>query len=121
MEETLSPVGGVVYFGDGGEVGTVDCRQWLKSTINNTDPLVKAEEALAVTKILDNIYRSAAQNILSVIDQFAVKVDDSEVPVEHIKFCINGKEFSPVEMLNGVLAIGPTTERCQCYGWHFIG
>jgi len=63
MEETLSPVGGVAYFGGGGgEEGTVDCRQWLESIKNNTDPLVKPEEALAVTKILDNIYRSAAQN-----------------------------------------------------------
>ena len=63
MEETLSPVGGVAYFGGGGgEEGTVDCRQWLESIINNTEPLVKPEEALAVTKILDNIYRSAAQN-----------------------------------------------------------
>ena len=63
MEETLSPVGGVAYFGGGGgEEGTVDCRQWLESIKNNTDPLVKPEEALAFTKILDNIYRSAAQN-----------------------------------------------------------
>ena len=36
-------------------------------------------------------------HFLSVIDQFAVKVDNFEVPVERIKFCINGKEFSPVE------------------------
>ena len=63
MEETLSPVGGVAYFGGGGgEEGTIDCRQWLESIINHTEPLVKPEEALAVTKILDNIYRSAAQN-----------------------------------------------------------
>ncbi len=36
-------------------------------------------------------------HFLSVIDQFAVKVDDIEIPSERIKFCINGKEFSPVE------------------------
>lgn len=36
-------------------------------------------------------------HFLSVIDQFGVKVDDFEVPVDNIKFCINGKEFSPVE------------------------
>ena len=36
-------------------------------------------------------------HFLSVIDEFKVKVDDFEVPAERIKFCINGKEFSPVE------------------------
>lgn len=36
-------------------------------------------------------------HFLSVIDEFKVKVDDFEVPTERIKFCINGKEFSPVE------------------------
>ena len=35
-------------------------------------------------------------HFLTVIDEFAVKVDDLEVPNERIKFCINGKEFSPV-------------------------
>lgn len=63
MEETLSPVGGVAYFGGGGgEEGTVDCRQWLEAIINDTEPLVKPEEALVVTKILDNIYKSASEN-----------------------------------------------------------
>lgn len=37
-------------------------------------------------------------HFLSVIDEFAVKVDDDEVPNERIKFCINGKEFSPCEL-----------------------
>ncbi len=36
-------------------------------------------------------------HFLSVIDQFAVKVDDCDVPDEKIKFCLNGKEFSPAE------------------------
>lgn len=47
MEETLSPVGGVAYFGGGGEEGTIDCRQWLEAVQNGTEPLVKPEEALA--------------------------------------------------------------------------
>lgn len=34
---------------------------------------------------------------LSVIDKFGIKVDGEQVPAEGIKFCINGKEFSPVE------------------------
>lgn len=63
MEETLSPVGSVAYFGGGGgEEGTIDCRQWLEAVINGTSPLVKPEEALAVTRILDAIYKSAAAN-----------------------------------------------------------
>ena len=36
-------------------------------------------------------------HFLSVIDEFAVTVDGEPVPDERIKFCINGKEFSPVE------------------------
>lgn len=63
MEETLSPVGGVAYFGGGGgEEGTIDCRQWLEAIKNGTEPLVKPEEALMVTKILDSIYKSAKEN-----------------------------------------------------------
>ena len=33
-------------------------------------------------------------HFLSLIDEFAVKVDDFEVPNERIKFCINGKELA---------------------------
>lgn len=63
MEEKISAVGGVAYFGGGGgEEGTVDCRQWLEAVQNGTKPLVKPEEAFTVTKILDAIYRSAAEN-----------------------------------------------------------
>ena len=36
-------------------------------------------------------------HFLSLIDEFAVKVDDFEVPNERSKFGINGKEFSPAE------------------------
>ena len=63
MEETISPVGGVAYFGGGGgEEGTIDCRQWLEAVKNGTQPLVKPEEALVVTQILDAIYQSAREN-----------------------------------------------------------
>ncbi|MFV0556539.1 MAG: Gfo/Idh/MocA family protein [Lactovum sp.] len=63
MEETLSPVGGVAYFGGGGgEEGSIDCKQWLEAVKNDTEPLVKPEEALAVTKVLDAIYQSAKDN-----------------------------------------------------------
>lgn len=60
MEEKISPVGGVAYFGGGsGEEGVVDNRQWLEAIINDTEPLVKPEEALVVTKILDSIYKAS--------------------------------------------------------------
>lgn len=63
MEETLSPVGGVAYFGGGGgEEGTIDAKQWLEAVQNDTEPLVKPEEALVVTKVLDAIYQAAEAN-----------------------------------------------------------
>lgn len=63
MEEKLSPVGGVAYFGGGGgEEGVIDNRQWIEAIQKGTSPLVKPEEALVVTKILDNIYKAAKQN-----------------------------------------------------------
>lgn len=62
MEETLSPIGGVAYFGGGGgEEGAIDARQWLEAVKNGTEPLVKPEEALTVTRILDAIYQSARE------------------------------------------------------------
>lgn len=63
MEEKLSPVGGVAYFGGGGgEEGSIDARQWLEAIQKGTSPLVKPEQALVVTQILDTIYQAAAKN-----------------------------------------------------------
>ena len=64
MQETISPSGQIAYFqgGGGGEEGTIDCRQWLEAVQHNTQPLVKPEEALAVTQILDTIYQAAREN-----------------------------------------------------------
>ena len=60
MDETLAGGGAVAYFEDGSSnPGDVDCRQWLKAIINDTEPLVKPEEAFTVTKILEAIYKSA--------------------------------------------------------------
>ncbi len=60
MDETLAGGGAVAYFeGGSSNPGDVDCRQWLKAIINDTDPLVKPEEAFTVTKILEAIYKSA--------------------------------------------------------------
>jgi predicted dehydrogenase len=64
MQETISPSGQVAYFagGGGGEEGTIDCRQWLTAIQKGTEPLVKPEQALVVTRILDNIYVAANGN-----------------------------------------------------------
>ena len=64
MQETITPAGQVAYFagGGGGEEGMIDNRQWLEAIQKGTSPLVKPEQALVVTRILDNIYVAAAQN-----------------------------------------------------------
>ena len=46
---------------------------------------------------------------LSTIDEFVIKVDGQVVPNETIKFCINGKEFSPVEF-----------DKCYTEFWQII-
>lgn len=48
-------------------------------------------------------------HFLSVIDEFKIKVDGEEVPNEIIKFCINGKEFSPIEF-----------DKCYSEFWQII-
>lgn len=60
----VSRRGGVAYFsGDTPqEPGVIEARQWLMSIINDTDALVKPQEAFIVTKILDAIYKSAEQD-----------------------------------------------------------
>ena len=60
FEEHISSSGGVAYF-DGamdGEPGDIECRQWLEAVLHNGIPLVKPEEALVVTQILEAIYKS---------------------------------------------------------------
>lgn len=57
-------------------------------------------------------------HFLSVIDEFEVKMDGQSVPSERIKFCINSKEFSPVEFDKCYSefwqAIEPATVRVIC-------
>lgn len=48
-------------------------------------------------------------HFLSVIDQFQVAVDGEVVPSEHIRFCINGKAFSPLEF-----------DKCYTEFWNVI-
>ena len=61
-EETLSPGGTIAFFeGSSDKPEEVECKQWLEAILNDGEPLVKPEQAFTVTKILDNIYKSAAQ------------------------------------------------------------
>lgn len=59
-EEKLSGAGNVAYFdGVNGEPGTLECKQWMEAILNDTEPLVKPEQAFVVTQILEAIYKSA--------------------------------------------------------------
>jgi predicted dehydrogenase len=59
-ERTLSPGGSIAFFSgsaDGPEF--IEAKQWLDAILYDREPLVKPEQAFTVTKILDNIYKSA--------------------------------------------------------------
>jgi predicted dehydrogenase len=59
MEQRLSPGAGIAYFsGETKDPGYLEAKQWLLSIINDTEPLVKPEQAFAVTQILEAIYES---------------------------------------------------------------
>ena len=58
-EESLTPGGSIAYFEGGtGEPGYEEAKQWLDAIINDTEPLVKPEQAFVVTQILEAIYKS---------------------------------------------------------------
>ena len=62
MEEQLSAGGSIAFFEGGSDKEEViECRQWLNAILNDTDPVVRPEQAFTVTKILDNIYKSARE------------------------------------------------------------
>ena len=60
-DEVMCGAGNVAYFegGIGEEPGLAEARQRLKAIQNETEPLVKPEQAFTVTQILEAIYRSA--------------------------------------------------------------
>ena len=60
-DEEVCDAGRVAYFegGLGEEPGLVEARQWLDSILNDTEPLVKPEQAFVVTQILEAIYKSS--------------------------------------------------------------
>jgi predicted dehydrogenase len=47
------------FGGDPWRVGDAEIKTWLDAIVNNTDPLVKPEQAFVVTQILEAIYKSA--------------------------------------------------------------
>lgn len=52
--------GGVAFYdGDAESEAQKEARLWIDCIINDTDPVVKPEEALVVTEILEAIYKSA--------------------------------------------------------------
>ncbi|MDR1905166.1 MAG: Gfo/Idh/MocA family oxidoreductase [Treponema sp.] len=65
MVETRPSEGGGIFGFSGagsGQPQDLEARQWIDAIKNNTDPLVRPEEALVVTRILEGIYESAAKN-----------------------------------------------------------
>lgn len=62
-EERVSDAGAIAFFegSDGGSPEVKECRQWLDAILEDKEPLVKPEQAFVVTKILDNIYKSAKE------------------------------------------------------------
>ncbi|OPA74557.1 oxidoreductase [Paenibacillus selenitireducens] len=52
--------GGVAYFaGNSESQAGRECRMWIESILNDTEPMVKPEQALVVTEVLEAIYESA--------------------------------------------------------------
>ncbi len=52
--------GGVAFYsGEAEDAGAREARMWLEAIVNDTEPLVKPEQALVVTQILEAIYESA--------------------------------------------------------------
>ncbi len=53
-------VGGVDFYeGSSDEPGLIEAQAWISAIENDTEPIVKPEEALVVTEILEAIYKSA--------------------------------------------------------------
>ncbi len=60
MEENISPAGSIAFFeGHNTAEAVAEATQWLDAIIEDKEPLVKPEQALKVTQILEAIYQSA--------------------------------------------------------------
>ncbi|MNC83127.1 hypothetical protein D3C75_1369310 [compost metagenome] len=47
------------YDGAGDDPAVAEAKQWIESIVNDTEPVVKPEQALVVTRILEAIYKSS--------------------------------------------------------------
>lgn len=61
LEETKPSEAGGIFGFEGGKLEQRDAEaiQWVEAILNDTEPLVKPEQALVVTQILEAIYKSA--------------------------------------------------------------
>ncbi|MEF2074554.1 Gfo/Idh/MocA family protein [Consotaella aegiceratis] len=63
IETRQSPVSPMItsHFGDGAiKVGDRELRFWIDAIVNDTEPVVKPQQAFVVTQVLDAVYQSAA-------------------------------------------------------------
>lgn len=59
MEKVDCNAGGVAFYsGSSASPAEVEARMWIDSILNDTEPLVKPEQAIVVTRILEAIYES---------------------------------------------------------------
>ncbi|MNG28041.1 hypothetical protein D3C84_1132400 [compost metagenome] len=60
VETQPSEAGAIAFFsGESQRAADVEARQWIDAILNDTDPMVKPEQAYVVTQILEAIYKSA--------------------------------------------------------------
>ncbi|WP_025028625.1 Gfo/Idh/MocA family protein [Caldalkalibacillus mannanilyticus] len=60
VEKVANSAGDVAFYsGDAESAADLEARLWIESLLNDTEPYVKAEEALVVTEILEAIYESS--------------------------------------------------------------
>ncbi len=61
-EEKISEAGSIAFFEGASAAPEVkECKQWMEAILNDTEPLVKPQQAFVVTQILDTIYKSARE------------------------------------------------------------
>lgn len=59
-EESISAAGNIAFFEGGNSAPeSLEAKQWIAAVLNDTEPLVKPEEAFKVTQVLDAIYKAA--------------------------------------------------------------
>jgi predicted dehydrogenase len=58
-EESISAPAYAFFEGGDSAPERLEAKQWLEAVINDTEPLVKPEQAFKVTQILDAIYKAA--------------------------------------------------------------